>query len=50
VALVPISSSMHTTLDATQWIASAYVLATAAVLPLTVFLARRFGIALTYLV
>jgi EmrB/QacA subfamily drug resistance transporter len=41
---------MHTTLDATQWIASAYVLATAAVLPLTVFLARRFGIALTYLV
>ena len=49
VALPSISKAMGTSLGTIQWIASAYVLATAATLPLTAYLARRFGTVTTYL-
>jgi EmrB/QacA subfamily drug resistance transporter len=49
VALPSISRAFGSSLGTIQWIASAYVLATAATLPLTAYLAKRLGTVTTYL-
>ena len=43
VALDSLSRDLHSTLSTTQWVVSAYLLALAAVIPLTGWAIRRFG-------
>jgi EmrB/QacA subfamily drug resistance transporter len=50
VALPNISSQLHAELETTQWIVSGYLLALAATLAITAYLARRFGTRPVYLV
>jgi EmrB/QacA subfamily drug resistance transporter len=49
VALPAISKELHTPLATVQWITSGYLLATAAVLPASAFIAKRFGTRRVYL-
>lgn len=49
VALPNISSQLHAELAATQWIVSGYLLAQAAMLAITAYLAKRFGTRRAYL-
>jgi EmrB/QacA subfamily drug resistance transporter len=49
VALPAISKQLHTPLATVQWITSGYLLATAAVLPASAFIAKRFGTRRVYL-
>ncbi len=48
VALPDIASSMHATLAAVQWVASAYLLTLGMALSATAFLAKRFGTSRVY--
>ncbi|QBD83300.1 DHA2 family efflux MFS transporter permease subunit [Ktedonosporobacter rubrisoli] len=50
VALPVIANQLHTTLQAAQWILSAYLLALAAGLAASAFLAKRFGTRRVYLI
>jgi EmrB/QacA subfamily drug resistance transporter len=50
VALHTLSEDLHTTLAQIQWVATGYLLALAAVIPLTGWSARRFGAKRVYLV
>src|ERR1700729_3668607 len=49
VALDTLSRELHTTLAQIQWVATGYLLALAAVIPLTGWAARRFGAKRVYL-
>jgi EmrB/QacA subfamily drug resistance transporter len=49
VALHTLSEDLHTTLAQIQWVATGYLLALAAVIPLTGWAARRFGAKRVYL-
>lgn len=44
VAIVPISNALHATIDTIQWIFLGYLLANAAVVPLSGYLGNRFGV------
>jgi EmrB/QacA subfamily drug resistance transporter len=50
VAVPDISRSLHGSLDTIQWTVSGYLLALAAILPATSFLAKRFGTVRVYAV
>ena len=50
IALQSLSRDLNTTLGDVQWVVSAYLLALAAVLPMTAWAARRFGPKRLYLV
>lgn len=50
VALPNIADQLHTSLETTQWIISGYLLALAAALATTAYLAKRFGTRRVYLV
>jgi EmrB/QacA subfamily drug resistance transporter len=50
VALPDIAGQLHTSLDTAQWIVSGYLLALAALLAATAYLAKRFGTLRVYLV
>ena len=50
VAVPDIGTQLHTTLPAVQWAVSGYLLALAATLPVTAWLAKRFGTVRTYTV
>lgn len=50
VALPAIAKQLHTTLAITQWVLSAYLLALAASLAASAFLAKRFGTRRVYLI
>lgn len=50
VALPNISEQLHASLEETQWIVSGYLLALAAALAITAYLAKRFGTRRVYLV
>lgn len=50
VALPNISSQLHASLEITQWVVSGYLLALAAMLAITAYLARRFGTRRVYVV
>jgi EmrB/QacA subfamily drug resistance transporter len=49
VALDPLSRHFHTSLNNIQWVATAYLLALAAVIPISAWAARRFGSKRVYL-
>src|ERR1700729_4598809 len=49
VALDTLHNDLHTTLDGIQWVATAYLLALAAVIPVSGWAARRFGAKPVYL-
>ncbi|HLH65794.1 MAG TPA: MDR family MFS transporter [Solirubrobacteraceae bacterium] len=49
VALETLSRDLHTTIDGIQWVANGYLLALAAVIPVTGWFARRFGAKPVYL-
>ena len=49
VALDTLGRELHTTLAQIQWVATGYLLALAAVIPLTGWAARRFGAKRVYL-
>lgn len=44
VAIAPISNALHTSIDSIQWIFIGYLLANAAVVPLSGYLGNRFGV------
>jgi EmrB/QacA subfamily drug resistance transporter len=50
VALDPLSHHFHTSLDSIQWVATAYLLSLAAVIPMSAWAARRFGSKRVYLI
>ncbi|HWI21176.1 MAG TPA: DHA2 family efflux MFS transporter permease subunit [Baekduia sp.] len=50
VALNDLSKDLHSSLDSTQWVVTGYLLALAAVIPVTGWAARRFGSRRLYLV
>src|ERR1700756_3870801 len=50
VALDTLSRELHSTIDKIQWVANGYLLALAAVIPVTGWAARRFGAKRVYLV
>lgn len=50
VALETLGRDLHSPLAATQWVVTAYLLALGAVIPLTVWISRRFGTRRVYLV
>jgi EmrB/QacA subfamily drug resistance transporter len=50
VALDTLSRELHATIDKIQWVANGYLLALAAVIPVTGWAARRFGAKRVYLV
>jgi EmrB/QacA subfamily drug resistance transporter len=50
IALPDISSQLHASLDTAQWIISGYLLALAAALATTAYLAKRFGTRRVYLI
>src|ERR1700741_937818 len=50
VALDTLSRELHSTIDNIQWVANGYLLALAAVIPVTGWAARRFGAKSVYLV
>jgi EmrB/QacA subfamily drug resistance transporter len=50
VALDPLSRAFHTSLNNIQWVATAYLLSLAAVIPITGWAARRFGSKRLYLI
>jgi EmrB/QacA subfamily drug resistance transporter len=50
VALDTLHNDLHTTLDGIQWVATAYLLALAAVIPVSGWAARRFGAKPVYLI
>lgn len=50
VALPDIATSLHSTLATAQWIVSGYLLALAAVLPASAYLAKRYGTRSIYLI
>jgi EmrB/QacA subfamily drug resistance transporter len=50
VALETLSRELHATIDKIQWVANGYLLALAAVIPVTGWAARRFGAKQVYLV
>src|SRR5262249_1285596 len=50
VALDPLSHHFHTSLNNIQWVATAYLLALAAVIPISAWAARRFGSKRVYLI
>jgi MFS family permease len=43
VALATLSHELHSTIDQIQWVVTGYLLALAAVIPVTGWAARRFG-------
>src|SRR5437868_12097210 len=49
VALDTLSRELHSTISQIQWVATGYLLALAAVIPLTGWMARRFGAKRVYL-
>src|ERR1700710_1377100 len=49
VALDTLSKDLHSTIAQIQWVATGYLLALAAVIPLTGWAARRFGAKQVYL-
>src|ERR1700756_6074660 len=49
VALDTLSRELHSTIDKIQWVANGYLLALAAVIPVTGWAARRFGAKRVYL-
>ena len=49
VALETLSRELHSTIDKIQWVANGYLLALAAVIPVTGWAARRFGAKQVYL-
>ena len=49
VAIVPISDALHSTVDTIQWIFLGYLLANAAVVPLSGYLGNRFGVTRLFL-
>src|ERR1700758_5810092 len=49
VALETLSRELHATIDKIQWVANGYLLALAAVIPVTGWAARRFGAKQVYL-
>src|SRR5437588_7663073 len=49
VALNTLSRDLHSTIDQIQWVATGYLLALAAVIPVTGWAARRFGAKQVYL-
>jgi EmrB/QacA subfamily drug resistance transporter len=49
VALETLSRELHSTIDKIQWVANGYLLALAAVIPVTGWAARRFGAKRVYL-
>jgi MFS family permease len=50
VALATLSHELHSTIDQIQWVVTGYLLALAAVIPVTGWAARRFGAKQVYLV
>lgn len=50
VAVQSLSESLHAGLDSVQWVVASYLLALAAVIPVTGWAARRFGAARLYVV
>ena len=50
VALATLSHELHSTIDQIQWVVTGYMLALAAVIPVTGWAARRFGAKQVYLV
>jgi EmrB/QacA subfamily drug resistance transporter len=50
VALDPLSRHFHASLSSIQWVATAYLLALAAVIPISAWVARRFGSKRVYLI
>ncbi|MGI8689313.1 MAG: DHA2 family efflux MFS transporter permease subunit [Thermomicrobiales bacterium] len=50
VAIIPISNALHATVDTIQWIFLGYLLANAAVVPLSGYLGNRFGTKRLFLV
>lgn len=50
VALPDIANQLHTSLDAVQWMVSGYLLALAAVLASSAYLAKRFGTRRVYMI
>ena len=49
IALDPLEHDLHTTLSTIQWVVTGYLLAIAAVVPLTGWLTRRFGAKRVYM-
>src|ERR1700753_951641 len=50
VALNDLSTDLHSSLDSIQWVVTGYLLALAAVIPVTGWAARRFGSRRLYLI
>lgn len=50
VAIVPISQALHTSIDSVQWIFIGYLLANAAVVPLSGYLGNRLGVKRLFLI
>ena len=50
VALATLSRELHATIDQIQWVVTGYMLALAAVIPVTGWAARRFGAKRVYLI